>query len=119
MLAASGEKGRRAELGDVGENGEMFESSDFGGRSRGLKGEIGVIACSDDTVVSSVWEYHDDVAEVRGMTQSCCLELSVLMPSSIPAEDTEGKVGESGEGVSGSQNDSARTGGVSLLRQSG
>jgi hypothetical protein len=119
VSAASGEKGRRAELGDVRESGEMFEYSDFGGRSRGLKGEIGVIACSDDKVVSSVWEYHDDVAEVRDMTWSCCLELSVLMLSSIPAEDTEGEVGESGEGISGSQNDSAGTGGVFLTRQSG
>jgi hypothetical protein len=41
------------------------------------------------------------------------------MLSSIPAEDTEGEVGESGERISGSQNDSAGTGGVFLTRQSG
>jgi len=53
------------------------------------------------------------------MAESCFLEVSVLMLSGMPAEDIEGKVAESGEGVSGSQNDSAGTGGVSLSRQSG
>lgn len=98
----------------------MFEYGEFGGgRSCGLKGEIDMIACSDDMVVSSVWEYQDDVAEVRDMAEYRCVEMSVLMLSSIPAGDIGGKVAESGEGVSGSQNDSAGTGGVYLSTQSG
>jgi len=53
-FAASGEYGKCVRRGDVGENGEMLEYDDFGGRrSRGLKGDIGVMACSDGVVVSS------------------------------------------------------------------
>lgn len=117
---AVGEKGGRVERGEFDEGAEAFKHGGFGGtRRRGLKSEIGAIACSDDNVMLSVWEYQDDVAEICDTAESCCVEAPVMILSSKLAEGVVGKVADNGEGVSGSHNDSARTGGAFLSRLRG